>query len=199
MNLESNSANMLVLFNPYIRFSERQLIITGILSLLIGSLLGYTFHARFDGVFDLHFVEKVALKQPFIDNVIVIGSLFLCLLAVGKYTNKKTRSIDILALSLISRIPTYLLVLVNANDFMYTVSNTILQQFQNGNLNIVPADLTIIVVFTLLSIAELVWMITLLYNGFKVATNAKKLRSVVLFIVALIAAEILSKLIFSIL
>lgn len=190
---------MPTLFNPFIKFSERQLTITGILFLLIGSILGYIFHARFDGVFDLHFVEKVALTQPFIDNVVVIASLFLCLLAVGKYTNKKTRSIDIVAMSLISRIPTYLLVLFNANDFMYDISNTVLQQFQDGNLDISPADLTIIVIFTLLSIAELVWMCTLLYNGFKVATNAKKTLSVILFIVALISAEILSKLIFSIL
>ncbi len=199
MILKSTSANMSVLFNPYIRFSERQLILTGILLLLIGSLLGYIFHARFDGVLDLHFVEKVALTQPFLDNIIVIASLFVCLLAVGKYTNKKTRPIDILALSLISRIPTYLLVFANANDFMYTISNTVLQQFQNGNLNIAPTDLTIIVVFSILSIAELVWMCTLLYNGFKVATNAKKTRTIILFIVAIISAEILSKLIFSIL
>ncbi len=194
---KASNCNWSILFNPYIKYTERQLILCGAVSLLIGSVLGYLFNARFDGVFDLHFVKNVPQMQPFLDNLTVIVSLFLCLLLVGKLTNKKTRIVDILAISLISRLPIYILVFFNINGLVYEISTSLLQQLGTGNFDIPPVDLLIIIGFTIFSILALVWVCALLYNGFKVATHAKKLKSVLLFIVALIVAEVLSKIIIS--
>jgi len=57
-------------------------------------------------------------------------------------------------------------------------------------------NLILILVFALIGILILVWFVVLAYNGFKVATNAKGTKSTLLFIVSLLVAEILSKIIF---
>jgi hypothetical protein len=54
-----------------------------------------------------------------------------------------------------------------------------------------------LVLFAGVSILFLAWFIFLLYQGYKVATNAKGAIEVVLFGVTLISAEVFSKIIFS--
>ena len=46
--------NWKYLFNPLLKFSERSLLILGILSIVAGSLIGHYFSLTFDGAFDTH-------------------------------------------------------------------------------------------------------------------------------------------------
>ena len=54
-------------------------------------------------------------------------------------------------------------------------------------------DLTIVLIFGLVSILLIVYSIALLANGFKTATNVKKWHHWLLFTLALIIGEIISK------
>ncbi|OIQ21474.1 MAG: hypothetical protein BM557_04285 [Flavobacterium sp. MedPE-SWcel] len=186
-----------ILLNPFERYTETQLIIAGILFTAIGCFLGYFFNCRFDGVLDFHTHSNIAIKQPFIDNGVNIVSLFIPFLILGKYINKKTRIIDILAVVIVSRVPLYLLSLINIGGGVTTMSKEFVG-VNPADIQLNPLTIVILLIISIVSITLLVWFITLLYNGFKTASNAKTITHKTLFGVAILFAEGLSKYILSI-
>lgn len=187
--------NYKLLYNPFERFQERSLILVGAIALVIGAFLAFFFQARFDGVLDLHFGSSIELWQAFADQAVNIICLLICLGAVAFYMNKRTRIIDVLAVCLIARIPYYLLSIFNVNGIMVKISEKILEDpmaITTGN--IAMPHLFLLLIFSGLSLLAIIWQLILLYHGTKVACNAKGTKYSVLFVIAIIAAEILSKL-----
>ena len=181
-----------IIINPFEKFTEVQLFILGIALTVGGSLLGYLFCSRFDGVLDLHVTPIVTLAQPFIDNAINTVSLFLLLFILGLIINKKTRLIDVFNTVLIARSPFYLLTLGNIGGFMNDLETKI---NPNNPLDIhfSAIDILVLGVFSMFAVGFLVWFVALLYNGFKTATNLKATPHKIAFAFTIILAEVLSK------
>lgn len=187
-----------LLFNPFEKYPDKTLLCFGLLSSFIGGFVGYLFNARFDGVFDLHFVEQVPIHQTIAEIAIGICCSTVLLFTVGKISNKKTRIIDLLSTTMIARIPFYLLTFFNANNLMYNRSQSIMTIIKSGKTNSISSwDLVIVLIFAMSTLLFLIWYIALLFNGFKVATNAKGTKPTLFFIVAMITAEIVSKIFIS--
>ena len=183
-----------IFLNPFVKHSEKTLLLVGGFSTLIGSLLAALFNVRFDGVIDAHVVSDLPFYQAFLDNLLNIFCLVLFLLLAAKYINRKTRFVDILSTAMVARIPLYLLPFSNMNGAIGKASEELIQfadpqlvgQFSMGSWGL-------IIVFAVLALLLLIWFVALLYNGFKVASNAKGTRPIVLFILSLLFAELLSK------
>ncbi len=190
-----------LLINPFESISETKLLVFGIIATLLASYLAFLLNGRFDGAIDLHFTEKVETLQPLIDNAINFISLFIFLFIAGKIINSKTRAVDIATPILVAKIPYYILLLFNINDFIYSSTTSLLQKVNPENPsqmpNIDPGTLAVILPFALISIAFLIWFIVLLYYGFKTATNSKTPAHKMYFIGAIILAEILSSILIS--
>lgn len=183
-----------LLFRPFEKYSEKQLFLTGSLFTILGAGAAYSFGLRLDGVLDAHLSKDVSLVKALVDNIISIACLFCVLFISAKMVNLKTRAIDILNASMVARIPMYLLTLFNINQII-SGPTEIFSQYKPEEImaHISFSSLWIIVAFGLVSILFVVWYIALLYNGYKVASNGKGLKSIVLFIVSIVLAEILSK------
>lgn len=183
--------------NPFVKLSESKQSFFGLSFLIIGSLLGYLFQARFDGVIDLHFVENITFTQPFLDNIINTSTLTLFLFLLGIYVNPKTRFWDILNTSLIARIPFYLMPFFNISNYMMDITDSLLVSIETPNNQLFetvsPISMIVVFIFALLSLLFLVVFGVLLWNGFKVATNAKSTKSIILFIICILLSEITSK------
>lgn len=192
---------MKTLFNPFEKFAERPLILFGITATIVLSLMGSYFNARFDGVLDLHFNSPTFFLNTLTDNAVNVVVLSLILFTLGKMRNSKTRFIDVFSASLIARIPYYFLSLFNWNNVILLESEKLMQQFSGLEPGAVPqfetTQMLLLSVFAGVSIVFLAWYMYLLYQGYKVATNAKGAVEVVYFVLAIIVAEIVSKLIFS--
>ena len=184
----------ILLFNPFEKYSEKTLLFVGVIFTLLGSFFAYVFNIRFDGVIDVHIVPNTLLYQTLLDNLINIFCLVLFLYISTKYINKKTRLIDILNTALVARAPFYLVPFFNINGVIEKASADIIQ-FANPELisQISSSNLFIIIVFGIITILFLVWYISLLFNGFKVASNAKGKNPIILFVISLLLAEVLSK------
>ena len=177
-----------LLTNPFERYSEMVLFSIGLAFTVLGTLLGFYFNARFDGILDMHLVRSSSLKEVSLDNFINIFCLSALLFGVAKFVNIKTRLIDILNTVLISRITIYLLV------FLPTPSKEVLKLINTGKFTQVSnLDVFLLSTMGIIALLFLVWHMSILYKGFKVASNAKKVLPVVLFSIAIITAEILSK------
>ncbi|MBS7786366.1 hypothetical protein KIH23_03575 [Flavobacterium sp. CYK-55] len=181
-------------FNPFEKTSEQKQLLVGLLTLLVGGLLGYLFNARYDGVIDLHFTEKVQYSEPLVDLLIVCGTTSILLFGLGKIINSKTRFIDILYPTLWAKIPYTLITFFNINQASYKSGNQIMEAFQKGShFEPSTATLALLLIEGAVMLAALMISVVWLFNGFKVATNSKGTRNNIYFILILMLAEVLSK------
>ena len=182
------------LYNPFELYSERQLLIFGLVLTLIGSFLGYLFNGRFDGIIDFHLLESVIFLEVVLDNFFNAVLLTILLFINGKIINSKTRFVDVLNASLLARIPFYILPFFNFNNVMYDVSNRTYDIMVAGSFNAISTpDIILLMLFSFVAICTLIWFSVLLWNGFKVATNAKGIKNIILFIFTILVAEVVSK------
>lgn len=182
------------LYNPFELYSERQLLIFGLVLTLIGSFLGYLFNGRFDGIIDFHLLESVTFFEVVLDNFFNAVLLTMLLFINGKLINSKTRFVDVLNASLLARIPFYILPFFNFNNVMYDVSNRTYSIIVAGSFNAISTpDMILLMLFSFVAICTLIWFSVLLWNGFKVATNAKGIKNIILFIFTILVAEVVSK------
>ena len=65
-----------ILFNPFEKYPDRVLIPFGLFFSVVGIIFGYIFNARYDGIIDLHFVEKVNIYQPIFEICVNIFCAF---------------------------------------------------------------------------------------------------------------------------
>lgn len=189
--------NWKLLFNPFGIYSEKQLLVSGILITLAGSFVGSLFNVTFDGVLDVHQYETdflTSLKE----NSINVACIFIVLFILGKLINRKTRTIDILNTAMVSRFPQYISAVITALPVLKKVEDEIIShQDDLQHLNLQPMDLMLLFVISMILLAITAYYITLLVNGFRTAVNAKKWQHFVGFSIALIIAEIISKLLIS--
>lgn len=184
-------------YNPFESHSEKQLLLVGLVFTIIGSFLAMQFETRFDGMFDSHFANNLGY-QPFLDNLIAIACLVTVLFAAGKMINTKTRFIDIVNTSLVSRVPLYLTCFFNAGGLLSDVTEKLLQSASPADIDAISgSDLALLTIVGFLGIILLIWFFLLLWNGFKVATNARGIKHIAIFIVAILVGEAISKIIFS--
>lgn len=183
-----------IIINPFEKFTEVQLLVLGIVLTIGGSLLAYLFKCRVDGVLHIGTGIDPTLAQSFIDSGIATFSLFIVFYILGLIINKKTRLIDVLNTVLIGRSPLYLLTLGNINGLL----NTMEQRKGSANTittNFSPLEYAGLLVFSMFAIVFIVWIVALLYNGFKTATNLKSTTHKVAFGVSILLAGIVAEII----
>lgn len=182
-----------IFIKPFEEYSENKLLVVGLVATFIGTLLAYILNIRFDGVLDLHVVEHITiaevLKDLMVNSFVLITLLFL----ISRIINSKSRLIDIITTVLISKIPYYILTLFNVNNLLLETTNDMLKlaTLEVSSVSIFSSVYTVI--FSILSLLFLIWYILLLFNGFKVASNAKGIKANILFILCILLSEVFSK------
>lgn len=171
--------------NLFSRFSEKQLLTTGIVCMLAGAwILSFT-QCSFDAVLHMTVLNK-SFAALLAETMVIILLLFLFLFLAAKIFNNKTRLVDVLNTAMISRIPLFLLALYNLNGSLSEQVATI----ASGKL---PQPDASMFIFSFTSILLVLASIVILLQGFKVAANAKKPLHYVWFAIAVVLADIASR------
>lgn len=187
-----------IFFNPFEKFSHYKLLFIGIIANLIGISLFFQFKLTNIGFLKLDFVSEISIRTVIVQALSITISIALVLFGLGKIINVKTRFIDILNTVLIAKTPFYTLAIFNVNDAVFIAYEKLKAIIFSQNLNTISnLDFPIILIFSFTSIICLIWSIILLYNGFKTATNLKETKHKVFFGIAIIIADIISRIIIS--
>lgn len=190
--------NWQIILNPFIKFSERQLLIVGITATIAGSLIASTIGVTFDGLLDVHLYPEVTLLDSLKENSILITIITVLLFGFGKIINAKTRFIDILNSSLLFRIPFYFSALLTSIPVIKKMEEEVIKNINSlDKIHLQTTDLIGVIVISIISIVLLIYAITLLFQGFKTATNAKKGVHYIVFGVLILIGEVLSKIVLS--
>ncbi|WP_445453409.1 hypothetical protein [Flavobacterium sp. 25HG05S-40] len=186
--------NWQIIWNPFIKFSEKQLLLIGLASMLIGSYLATIFGVTYDGVIDVHLNQEMSFIHSMKENIIIVLLITFLLFGLGKIINPKTRFIDIVNASLIYRIPFYVSAVLVSIPAVKKIEEAMLKESGNfAKIKFETLDLALLLVMSLLLIILLIYALALLYHGFKTASNAKQLKHIVFFCITILIAEILSK------
>lgn len=180
---------------PFETIQEKTLLVIGILFILISSPFAFLTNSRFDGVIDMHTGSNVLWYQPLIDNIVNTICLTVLLYLLSLLLPTKARIIDILNVALISRIPLYFTLFTNIGGINQETGEYLLANISDPTAlaNLPILNLIILGLGAILSLIALVLMGVLIYQGYKTATNSKKLSHNILLVPAVLIAEVISK------
>ncbi|MBO9619006.1 MAG: hypothetical protein J7539_08230 [Niabella sp.] len=184
--------NWKTIFNPFEKFTERQLFICGLATSVIGSFLFWFFKQSNDGIYHIGPEPGISFTKTLAETTICILLPCVLLTFVGKLINSKTRSIDLLNATMIHRIPLTTGIWIIQLPFIKISTNEIMAAIKNNAVQSLPGStLWISTLSSMLLLLLFVYAIVLLVNGFKTAVNVKKRGQYVVFAVTLILAEVI--------
>jgi hypothetical protein len=175
-----------LLIDPLERVPAERLALVGLAAVLVGMGLE-RFGLRFDGFLDLHVSH--APWPPLLSLVTAacawpLGALLLWL--VARAAGRQGRFIDFLGLVGVARVP----LVVSAIPIALLASLSPLPAFTPGQ----PPQFSLaFVAIALLAVAGVSWRMVILYRGFVTASGLRGPRRVGAFVVALLLAEVASK------
>jgi hypothetical protein len=175
-----------LLLNPFTRIAGWQAFVLGVFFMLLIGITGTYANVYFDGAIDVHFAENANLRTSLNYLVIDLLSLVLTLSVAGIFIAKNFRLLDILGTVSLAKAPFLILALVALAAEAPNV-----EQIMQDPSSIFSSISFVIVM--ILSIPVFIWHIILLYNAFRLSTGAKGNKVVPAFIIALLVAEIVSK------
>ncbi|PUB28554.1 hypothetical protein C8J95_107129 [Elizabethkingia sp. YR214] len=172
--------NWKTLFNPFEKYSDYKLLLFGILFSLLTPFVSYytqnrmTSFMRFDRP-----EEALTLKSSFLYCSVSIASIILILYLIAIVFNRRSRFMDITNTILVSNainIPILLL------THLIDVNKAFSSEGINENFYQYIINLLFIIITTAIVISLVIYSIVLFFNGFKTATNIKKLPQIILFV-----------------
>ncbi len=194
---ESNVSLRQWLFNPFKFVAGPKALFLGVVIILIVSLLGSFSNTHFDGVLDVHTGLKAPTWLFFAENLInwVSMVLFLAISALI-VSRSKWRFIDIAGTQALSRWPTLITALVMLPPAIRRFGEYLMSKAGQSTaaVTINPADAAIFAIATIISLLMIIWMVALMYKAYATSCNVKGAKAIVTFIVSLILAEAVSKL-----
>ena len=178
--------NVNLLFNPFTRIAGWQALVLGLTIAVLSGIIGTYGNVVFDGALDAHIVESVNFKTSFLLLAINIVSISAVMYAVALIIAKGTRFVDILGTMTLARAP----YLVTAILGLFVTPIPTMTLIENPMIILTQP---MYLLFSLLALPIIFWMIALMFNAFKVSTGAKGGKLIAGFIIGLIVAEVVSK------
>lgn len=187
------------LFNPFYYLAGGKSLLIGLILMVITGLIAYFTNSHFDGVLDFHMGAKAPIWFNLIEVIIDWISLVIPLIVTGMIISKtRFRVIDVFGTQALARYPAIFMTLT-----------AIIPGYQDlivKLVNITPVNATkiltenigaviILVAISIVILVLVVWMIALMYRAFAVSCNVSGWKAIVGFIIAIIIAEAISKII----
>jgi hypothetical protein len=170
------------LYNPFIQIAGAQSLLWGFIILVVTAFLGGLNNVHYDGVIDIH-AGMPAPMLLFLLEVIVswlLFSLFL-LIAAKILSPSKVRAVDIFGTQAFAKYPYLVVSLISFIPYF---------RFEFHGMPDITASL---IIYGLLTIVFTIWTVILMYIAYSVSANLTGVKAIVSFIVALMIAEVIFK------
>lgn len=187
------------ILKPFTYFSEKQLILVGLVAHFLCSYLAYLQGGSFFSLVSYQrAAEEFSFPSILYQNSVHVILAILIYFVVGKIIYSKTRFIDIVATVLVARTAFYGIILVTMLPFI-TKTLADIENAVEAKDYIAIQDATTMVVMMLFTVAALAFMALMfyyMYQGFKTATNSKTTKRLLVFIMTTIVLVMITTLVF---
>ncbi len=190
------------LFNPFEMIAGWTSLLIGIGIILITGVICFFGKLHLDGAIDLHGGTDTNLTISFSEGIINWLIVTIMMYITGRIVSKSTiRFIDVAGTQAMARFP-YLA--ASLATFIFPAEKILeyieWKIYKRGDVvELSNMDIILIGVQAMLTIACAVWLIVLMYKAYSVSCNLKGSKGIFSFIAALLAAEIVSKILLNIL
>jgi hypothetical protein len=180
----------LIFVNPFEKVAGWQALGLGLIFVVAMTFIAFINKHYFTGAFDLKITRcTYALSEAFVMMAIGLASIILMFLLAGICFSKNFRVIDVFGTTILAKFPHFFLALNSFIPMPFFLKDP---KIIMEDPNIIFTSFTFMMNM-ILSLLIMVWLITLLYNAFRVSLNIRKNLRVGIFISAMLLAEILSK------
>lgn len=184
------------LFNPFRYVAGGKALGIGLIAILATSLIGSLSKTHFDGVIDMHTGLATAFwefpLEGLIDWLCLAGVLWMA----GKLISRsRFRFLDLLGTQALARWPFLVMSVAALLPGFRRYPAYLLWKFTGKGQQVVVGQLDWLV-FAIVALAGLVilcWVVALMYKSFSVSCNVRGGKAIWTFVVAIFAAEIVSK------
>jgi hypothetical protein len=174
--------------------------ILGVVVIVIAGFLGWVSNAHFDGVLDLHIGAEAPIWFFIAEGLIDWCCMSLAMILAGVIVvRRRFRIVDVIGTQALARYPSLLSVAVLLpapvrEGFNRVIEFAISKSAQGSTpVDIGGMDVLFMGVVMLVTLLVIVWMVALMYRGYAVSCGTRGGKGIVSFIIGIIAAEILSK------
>jgi hypothetical protein len=189
-----------ILFHPFLRIAGATSLALGLAAIVLTALIGAGQGLHFDGVLDTH-VGKSGPWWLFVtEGLIDWLSLAVLMLFAGRIISKTAfRGIDLLGTQALARWPTVLTALACLAPGFHRFSDVLTKSIIGLKPGQVPQlphagpDPVVFGLVTLFMLACTVWMVALMWRSFSHCCNLRGGKAVGIFVITLLLAELLSK------
>lgn len=179
-----------VLYNPFIQIAGWKAFFIGGLIVLISVIVACYGNQYYIGVANIHFVPDANLGYAFVSQAIGLFLIVVLFYFSGLLFSKGVRFQDVLGTVVLSRypyiIPAFFGYFVDYDKMTNSISSIISAQ-PTETLN----DWLLFIVIALIMLVIFIWYIALLWNAFRVSTDLKGIKGIIIFIITLLFADIL--------
>ncbi|SFI53928.1 YIP1 family protein [Halpernia frigidisoli] len=182
--------NWKYIFNPFVKFSEKQLFIVGLVGFIILVLFSFIFKIPFMSLGKLGINFNLKLSQAFINASFSYLSAIAFFIIIAKIFNKNTRIIDIVNTITISQLPFIIIFLILNIPTLRQKNSLMLSSDLENKVLAVALLSTLSLIISACSIYSLI----LLFNGFKTSTNVKSWQKIMLLFILYFIFIVISQL-----
>ncbi|MFB3897532.1 MAG: hypothetical protein ACE14V_14645 [bacterium] len=187
------------LFNPFYYLAGGKAMGIGLIIMVISGLLCYFSNSHFDGVLDFHMGAKAPIWFSLAEGIIDWVSFVIPLIVFGMLLSKtRFRVLDVFGTQALARFPALFMVLTAFVPGYQGLIAKLVNITPTNAVSVLTENIGAVIILIAISMVILVlviWMITLMYRAFAVSCNVSGWKAVIWFIVAIIVAEAISKII----
>lgn len=172
------------IYNPFTYLAGLKALLIGLIIVCLSAFLGTFNNVHFDGVIDMHMGTPAPASFFYLETLISILVMSVCLFISGLILSKsKIRIIDVIGTQTLSKAPMIVLAIIAFIPYFHFSFSP--------DMKTIPVNA---IVIALLCIPFTIWSVILMYNAYSVSCNISGNKAIISFIVVLIISEILSKL-----
>ena len=201
-----------IAFNPFQYIAGGPALVAGLAMIALTALLAWRVPVHPDGVLDLHLGPASPWWVLQVQGLINWACMAVMVLLAGLLTARgRFRVLDVLGTQALARAPMILAVLMVTPRAVRAALGNVTRYAQAaaeqaGQLGAQTApaaqaatavphagDIVLLVLMAMVTIASVVWMVALMWRGYRVSCDAKGARAIIAFVAALVLAEAASK------
>ena len=175
-----------LLINPYTRITGFRALGLGMVFLFSMGMVGAYTGVAFDGVLDMHLSDDLSMANSFYYLFIDIFCVVFLMWIASQFVSTNFRLVNLIGTITLAKAPFLILALAG-----YFVKSTNLSELQRNPGVIFQSGPLLFI--SLLSLPVILWSIVLMYYALKNLCNAKGNKLIIALVLALVSAEIVSK------
>jgi len=183
------------LLNPFVYIAGGYSLLIGLLIIFCTSVIGFYSNIHFPDILSVKTGPDYPILYYILQSIAnwLVISAILYLFAVV-FSKSKIRSIDIFGTQALARFPYLIAALTGFSNTMDKFGRYILWQLlEQGEPVVMSAGaITLAIVLIVFTLFLTIWMVALMFNAYKIASNLKRGKLIITFITSLILAIVLS-------